>query len=153
MRLDAVASLLAAIFTVAACWGAGILVIERVGAKLSRAERFPLAFILGASLVHLFVFAAMALHVAYKPVWVIAFTALIVGGVWRSLLQGGTEYFRVLPRAMRVLVAVISIPFTVLYLANAWAPETSPDGASYHLEIIARYLRAHRFERILTNMY
>jgi hypothetical protein len=153
MKLDALASLLAAGFTVAACWGAGMLVIDRIGAKLSRSEKFPLAFILGASLVHLFVFAAMALHVAYKPVWVVAFTGLIVAGVWRFLHQGACEYFVGMPRGMRALVLIIATPFTVLYLANAWAPETSPDGASYHLEIIARYLRAHRFERILTNMY
>ncbi len=153
MRLDAWAALFGAIFTVAACWGAGIIVIERIGAKLSRAEKFPLAFILGASLVHLFVFAAMALNVAYKPVWVIAFTALIVAGVLRVRFLAGVEHFRMLPRAMRFVVGAIAIPFTALYLANAWAPETSPDGASYHLEIIARYLRAHRFERIATNIY
>ena len=153
MKMDALAALFSAIFTVAACWGAGTLVIERIGAKLGRAEKFPLAFILGASLVHLFVFAAMALHVAYKPIWIIAFTALIAAGVWRSRFPGATEYFVALPRAMRALVFIVATPFTALYLANAWAPETSPDGASYHLEIIARYLRAHRFERILTNMY
>ena len=84
MKLDALAALFAAVFTVAACWGAGTLLIERIGAKLARAEKFPLAFLLGASLVHLFVFAAMALHVAYKPVWVIAFTALIIAAAWRS---------------------------------------------------------------------
>lgn len=153
MKLDALAALFSAVFTVAACWGAGTLLIDRIGAKLGRAEKFPLAFLLGASLVHLFVFAAMALHVAYKPVWAIAFAAVIIAGAWRSLFLGSSEYFRVMPRAMRVAVAAIATPFTALYLANAWAPETSPDGASYHLEIIARYLRAHRFERILTNMY
>jgi hypothetical protein len=43
--------------------------------------------------------------------------------------------------------------FFVLYLANAWAPETSPDGSGYHLGFIARYLRAHAFERVTTNWY
>jgi hypothetical protein len=38
MRLDAVMSLFAAGFTVAACWGAGMLVIDRIAAKLSRSE-------------------------------------------------------------------------------------------------------------------
>jgi hypothetical protein len=153
MTLEALAALFSAAFTVAACWGAGMLVVERTGAKLARAERFPLAFIVGASVVHLFVFVAMALHFAYKPVWVIAFTALIAGGAWRSRGIASITEFPKLHPAMRALAAAISIPFTALYLANAWAPETSPDGASYHLEIIARYLRAHRFERIATNMY
>ena len=152
MKLDALAALFSAAFTVAACWAAGTLVIERTGAKLARSERFPLAFMVGASLVHLFVFVAMTLHFAYKPVWVIAFTALIAGA-WRSRFTLPTAEFPKLHPAMRALAAAISIPFTALYLANAWAPETSPDGASYHLEIIARYLRAHGFERIPTNMY
>lgn len=153
MRLEALAALFAAAFTVAACWGAGTLAIARTGAKLSRSEHYPLAFAVGASLVHLFVFAAMALHFAYKPVWVIAFAILIAGGVWRWRRTTFSGEPPRLSSAMRGLTAVIAIPFTALYLVNAWAPETSPDGASYHLEIIARYLRAHRFERILTNMY
>ncbi len=190
MSKDALAALVAACFTIAACWGAGMILIERVGAKLARAEQVPLAFLLGASLVHLFVFAALAFHVGYKPVWVIGFLGLIIAGVWRSRVSGrapladargsesqtnrnpdrkGGEQVRFhadsdrlsgeaksppgVPPAIRVLLAAISVPFTALYLVNAWAPETSPDGASYHLEIISRYLRSHRFERMPTNMY
>jgi hypothetical protein len=154
MKLEAMAALLAAVFTVAACWGAGMILIERVGARLSRAESFPLAFILGASLVHLFVFVALALHFAYKPVWIVAFAGLIAAGAWRSgfSIQAKDPPAK-LSTAIRVLLGVIAAPFTVLYLVNAWAPETSPDGSSYHLEIIARYLRAHRFEPITTNIY
>jgi 4-amino-4-deoxy-L-arabinose transferase-like glycosyltransferase len=32
-------------------------------------------------------------------------------------------------------------------------PETSPDGATYHLGLVSRYLRAHGFERITTSMF
>src|ERR1700677_2431973 len=155
MSKDALAALVAACFTVAACWGAGTILIERIGAKLARAEQVPLAFLLGASLVHLFVFAALTLHVGYKPVWIIGFVGLIAAGVWRSRVSGrscgsfdsatnrnpdrqGGEQVRfhadadrfpakvkakdlpALHPAMHVLLAAISIPFTALYVVNAW---------------------------------
>ena len=41
----------------------------------------------------------------------------------------------------------------VLYLTNAMAPEASPDGAGYHLGLVARYLREHGFVRITDNLY
>jgi hypothetical protein len=41
----------------------------------------------------------------------------------------------------------------VLYLANAMAPEVSPDGAGYHLGLASRYLREHGFVRITDNLY
>ena len=40
------------------------------------------------------------------------------------------------PRAVRYLFGVIAAVFTVLYLFNAWAPEISPDGSSYHLGLV-----------------
>ena len=43
--------------------------------------------------------------------------------------------------------------FLVLYLANAMAPEISPDGATYHLGLVGRYLREHGFVRITDNLY
>jgi hypothetical protein len=43
--------------------------------------------------------------------------------------------------------------FAVVYLVNAWAPEVSPDGAGYHLGLVARELRVHGFEPITNDMY
>ncbi len=43
--------------------------------------------------------------------------------------------------------------YVVLYLTNAMAPEASPDGATYHLGLVSRYLGAHGFVRITDNMY
>jgi len=147
-------ALASAAFTVAGCWGAGVWLIARTGAKLTRAEKFPLALVTGASLVHLFVFAAMALHVAFKPVWVIGLAALIAVGVRGSrsgeAVKAPGDRLKPVPR---VLFSAIFAVFTVYYLANAWAPEISPDGSGYHLEIIAGYLHAHKFFRVPTNMY
>lgn len=150
---DSVLALVSALATVGACWGAGIVLIERIGAKLTRLERNALALVSGAPLIHAFVFAACALHAGYKAVWAIAFAAVIAAGMWRSRALATVPAPGDLPRPVAAVFALISGVFSVLYLANAWAPETSPDGAGYHLEIVARYVRAHGFFPITTNMY
>ena len=43
--------------------------------------------------------------------------------------------------------------FGIVYLVNALAPEMSPDGSTYHLPLVARYLSAHAFEPITSNLY
>jgi Dolichyl-phosphate-mannose-protein mannosyltransferase len=151
MKLEALAALFSAAFTVAASWGAGTILLARAKVSLTRLEQFALAFVLGASTVHLFVFAALAMHVAYKPVWIVVFAALIAFG-WRRYKANPSAHSKIHP-AIRTTFGVIFAVFTIFYFVNAWAPEISPDGASYHLEIIARYLRAHRFFPIPTNMY
>ena len=148
---QALAAILGAAFTAAACWAAGVLAIAWCGAKLRKAETFPLAFVLGASCVHLAVFAVMAAHIAYKPVWWILLGGLIVAGVWKRPKPDLTADTAT-KSWLSILFAGIFAAFTVLYLANAWAPEISPDGAGYHLTIVAKYLRAHGFERIGTSM-
>ena len=55
--------------------------------------------------------------------------------------------------AMRMLWGIVFGLYVVLYLANAMAPEVSPDGAGYHLGLVARYLREHGFVRITDNLY
>jgi hypothetical protein len=151
---ESIEALLSAAFTVATCWGAGILLIERTGARLSRIEKHALAFVTGASLIHLFVFAMFAIHAAYKPVWLIAFAAVIALGARRSRFVAMVEAKSApVPRAIRILFGAIFAVFSVWYLASAWAPETSADGSSYHLEMVVRYLRAHAFFPITSNMY
>jgi hypothetical protein len=58
-----------------------------------------------------------------------------------------------LSRPWKVLFGVVFGAFTVLYFFNALAPEVSPDGSTYHLGLVARYLREHGFTRITTSMY
>jgi len=153
---QAFAAILGASVTSAACWGAGTLAIRWSGAKLSRVETFPLAFVLGASCVHLAVFTVMAAKIAYKPVWWFLLGGLLAAGVWKRPKRpkfGGSWGIAASELWWLIPFAAIFAVFSVLYLANAWAPEISPDGAGYHLTIVAKYLRAHGFERIGTNMY
>jgi hypothetical protein len=155
--MKALAALAGAAFTVAACYALGSVMAARLGVRLRRGEKFPLAFVLGAALLHLAVFAILALKIAYKPVlWVLLAACLVMAlrtGDWRLPAPDAAPAETALPRGFRYLFGVIAAAFTVVYLFNAWAPEISPDGASYHLGFVARYLRARGFERITTNMY
>src|SRR5689334_25303984 len=120
--MKAIAALAGAAFTVAACYGLGAILAARLGARLRRDEKFPLAFILGAALLHLAIFAIMTVHIAYKPVLIALLAACIaaavVTGDWRlpPEMPGQTP----LPRAIRYLFGAIAGAFTVLYLFNAW---------------------------------
>src|SRR5580698_444746 len=88
---QAFAAMFGAAFTVAACWGAGVLAIAWCGAKLRKAETFPLSFVLGAACVHLAVFAIMAAKIAYKPVWWVLLGGLIGAGIWKHPSLAKTE--------------------------------------------------------------
>jgi len=148
---QAVAALFGAGFTVAACYAAGTLVIDRLGVVLRRDERFPLAFVLGAACLHLVIFAILVLHLAYWPV-LVGVLAVTIG----LSLRGKARRSKPAPALswpLRVVFGLCAGAFSILYLVNAWAPEVSPDGGGYHLGLVARQLRNHGFEKITTNMY
>jgi hypothetical protein len=145
--LQALAALVGALATVAACYAVGAFLIDRVGAELRRMERFALAFILGAACLHLLIFAVLALKIAYWPVVV---GLLVVGPL--AYARGSEAPIPSRDRQGAVAL-LLFLPFTVLYVFHAWAPESSPDGSGYHLGLVARYVEAHGFERITTNMY
>ena len=153
--MKALAALAGAASTVAACYGLGTILAARLGVRLRRDEKFPLAFVLGAAVLHLAIFAVMALHIAYRPVLIALLAACvgaaIVTGDWR--LPATVPHETPLPRIVRYLFGAIAAVFTVLYLFNAWAPEISPDGSGFHLNLVALYLRAHGFKPVLTNVY
>jgi hypothetical protein len=149
----AILALLGAGSTCAACYASGALLIDRLHLKLRRTEQFPLALIVGGACLHLAVFAILAMHIAYWPVLVSLLLAVIgvavKNGSWR--LSG--DCFEPLSPSLRILSAILFGAFTIIYFLHAWAPELSPDGSSYHLGFVARYLRNHGLERITTSMY
>ncbi len=154
--MRALVILAGAAVTAAACYTLGSVLAARTGVRLRRGEKFPLAFVLGASVFHLAIFAVLALHIAYKPVlWTLLAACVAMAirtGDWRLPAAEEARPETQLPVAIRYLLGVVAAMFTTLYLFNAWAPEMSPDGASYHLGLTARYLRARGFERITTDM-
>ncbi len=150
---QALAALFGAGFTVAACYAAGTLLINRLHVAMRRPERLPLAFLLGAACLHLAMFAVMALHVAYTPVIVAVLVGLIGAAVWKGSWRDDKADTLPFSTPLKMLLGVCLGAFGLLYFIHAWAPEGSPDGSSYHLGLIARYLRNHGFERITTSFY
>jgi hypothetical protein len=140
-----VTALLGAALVAAACYGLGARLIALVGAKLDRWERLSLAFLLGAACLHLAIFAASALRIAYWPVVMIVMLAAICCTPRGALYKTAEQSFSP--------ALLLFVPFFVLAFFHAWAPESSPDGAGYHLALVARYFRAHGFERITNNMF
>jgi hypothetical protein len=153
---EAAAALFGAGFTVAGCYAAGALVIDRLRVALRRDERIPLAFVLGAACLHLAVFAILALHLAYVPVLAGLLAAIIGMALWTGAWRGHTENAKPVPplsTAQRAIFGVCAAAFSILYFVNAWAPEASPDGGGYHLGLVARELRNHGFQKITTSFY
>ena len=112
---------------------------------------------LGAACLHLAVFAILALHIAYWPVLVALLAGTIAAALWTGAWRGvRTERGQPVAPLSKTLLAVFGScagVFAIVYLVNAWAPEVSPDGAGYHLGLVARELRAHGFEPITTDIY
>jgi len=154
---QALAALFGAGFTVAACYAAGSLVIERLRVALGRDERIPLAFVLGAACLHVAIFGILALHIAYWPV-LAGVLAITIGtavwtGAWRGVRTDSSKPAPPLSRPLLVVFGLCVGAFSIVYFVNAWAPEVSPDGGGYHLGLVARELRVHGFEATPTNFY
>jgi len=110
----------------------------------------------GAALLSLLVCALCGAGLVY-PLVLLAIGFLAIGAAvkvgqgWGGLAGGAPAPRRY--TAMRILWGIAFGMYLVLYLANAMAPETSPDGAGYHLGLVSRYLREHGFVRITDNLY
>ena len=152
--MQALAALLGAAWTVFACYSLGSAAVSWTGAALRGVEKL----VLGASFLHVLVFATLALEIAYVPVLVTLLAAASCAGVltgvfrvgaWGELEWPSTKW----GAALKYCCAGTALVFTALYFPHAWAPEFSADGSSYHLGLVARYLRAHGFEQVTTSMY
>lgn len=137
--MEAIRILFGAAFTVAAAMGCG-------AAVLRGAVRDPgIRFVTGAALLSLAVFALCSVGWAY-PLVFLAVGALAIAAGWRW-----APVFKT-PEMPRIL-ALFFLLFLILYFFSAMAPETSPDGAGYHLGLVSQYLRWHGFHPITWNFY
>ncbi len=156
-------------FTVLAAGALGRWFLRASGAwpVFTRWERTIFAFALGSAWLSNLVFLLCAVRLAYP----IAFLLLGVGALWlgrrgRAEAAAGEEPRREPgPHAgpysgsqpgnawsIWLFAAPASI-YLYLYLGHALAPETSPDGAGYHLGLVGRYFGEHGFSRITSHMY
>ncbi len=84
----------------------------------------------------------------------VGWAAPVVFGVAAGVTVIGSALAR-RPRIVRLEPAwiLVFVPFAVLYLVNAAAPEMSGDGSGYHLGEVRRYFDAGRMVAITTSMY
>ena len=134
--------LFGALFTVAVSLALGSMVCAKAVAD------WPVRFVVGAAVLNLSVFFLCCAQLAYPLVFAV-FGAVAIGlVVWLAKPRPRPS----LPSLNYFFLLLFGIYF-VLYFFNAMAPESSPDGAGYHLGLVSRYLRSHGFHPITWNIY
>jgi hypothetical protein len=141
-----------AALAILSCLAAGRLMVDRFGAGLPAWERWLVSFPVGAACLHLLVFLLAAGRLARKGVLISLGVALILAA-WRWRRDAPAAPSPRMPRAWTFALAGVFAVFGGVYLVNAMAREHSPDGVTYHLGLVARYLRERGFRRLTTNMY
>src|SRR4249919_224651 len=130
---QAVYILFGAAFTVVVAIAAGRLILRMAGTRLTSSEEDSVAFVAGSAVLSLLVFLLLAVGLARKGIF-LALGVAILAAAWRAgAHRRGTERLVRMPPLSRWLYIVVFAAFTCLYVANAMAPEISPDGVSYHL--------------------
>ena len=130
----------------------GAYIFRRLNLRFERVEHLSLALAVGAACLSQIVFFLCSIGLARRNVFV-AIGLLSVIAVVRprgieTWSRGGS-----IPLRWRCLFGVLFASFGTVYLVNAMAPEMSPDGSTYHLPIVMRYLEAHGFESDAHNFY
>lgn len=146
------AILFGALFTVATALALGKLLFRAVRLAASPLEEWTLALPVGGACLSALVFLAAVLKLARPGVFLTLGAAALAGAVWARVWKTGSAAAP-LPRSWRILGIAAAIPFTILYFFNAMAPESSPDGSSYHLALVGLYARSHALVFVPTNMY
>lgn len=118
-----------------------------IAGLLARQLPLPAAFVVGACPLSLAVTLIALGGAAYPSVFLVLGSAVLVAG-WRRRVWRQWRRLEI-PRWFWLGFA----PFFVLYLANAMAPELSPDGMAYHLGLVQMYAQAHSLPRVPDNMY
>ncbi|MBI1791466.1 MAG: hypothetical protein HYR60_28390 [Acidobacteria bacterium] len=145
--------LFGALFTVAVSLALGKLLLRALAAPLPRQEEHAAAFAAGSACLSLIVFLLSAAHLARKGVFLGLGAAILALAIRRGAHRPHGDPLPPLGRFWKWVFGVPYAVFGLLYLLNALLPEISPDGSSYHLAIVAGYLRARGFTPITTNMY
>src|SRR5437867_2175644 len=118
---QAAAIVLSAGFSAVACYATGVLALYYCGLheRLRRAEYAPLAFVLGASFLHLEVFAILTLHLAYKPVLVIMLAVPIAMTIPNRLWRPPASRDTPLSPGLRIVFGLCFAVYCVFYFVNA----------------------------------
>ena len=149
---EAISALIAAAMVYCAALCAGLTLVRALQLDLAPEEERFFGFLSGAALLSLVVFALAALHLAYTAVYAALAAACVAVFFWRG--RGGLRRsLGPVPTIWRLLFWACYGAYFYYYFPNALAPETSPDGVTYHVGLIARYFQLHSYQWSTTNMY
>jgi hypothetical protein len=142
------AILFGALFTVATATSLGILLLG------DACRDWPVRFVAGAGVLSFLVLLLAAAGLVYPA----AFAALGAGAIlacrpWRIRWPRSDAARWPKSSVKNILLFVIFIAYFYIYFLRAIAPEVSPDGSTYHLGLVARYLREHGLHPITWNLY
>ncbi|HVP47870.1 MAG TPA: hypothetical protein VMT32_14850, partial [Bryobacteraceae bacterium] len=141
------------LLTVLVSWCTGKLLFRRLSVHLHRQEEDVMAFTLGSACLSMLIFLICVIHLAYKPVFLAIALAATAAGIQQRIWRPGAERLPRLSGPCRLLFYTVYVAFAGVYLVNAFAPEASPDGSSYHLGFVAQYARTRGFVAIPDNFY
>lgn len=148
-----IAILLGTLLTGGASLCLGTVLFRKLRIQADPVEYLALAFVVGSACFSQVVFFLCSVGLARQSVF------LAIGLLAATAALGLTRRIETrppLPSLSRRWKFLLGLPFAIfgsVYLVNALAPEMSPDGSAYHLPLVARYLSAHAFVPITSNLY
>jgi len=142
------AILFGALFTVATATALGTLLLGKACGD------WPIRFVAGAGVLSFLVFLLASAGLVYPGVFAaLGVAAILVCRPWQRRTGAEQRIRSPLYTFHLVVIILIFSAYFYIYFLRAIAPEVSPDGATYHLGLTARYLREHGFHRITWNYY
>ncbi len=139
--------------TVGASAALGSLLLRSLRGQLRRTEYAVFAFLCGSAAMSLLVFLLGAAHLVRRGVLQALAAGLIAAAVWDYRKYGAGGRLPRMPLVWTALLIAVMAVFGFQYFFHALAPEVSPDGSAYHLEVVGAYARANGLVPIPTNMY
>jgi hypothetical protein len=141
------------LLTVCVCWSLGKLLLQSLSLRFFRQEELAFSFVVGSACLSMLMFALAAAGLVHRGV-LLGLAALILAlAFWKRAYRLSAESLPPLPQFWRILFYSVYAVYAGLYLFSAFAPESSPDGAGYHLGLAKAYLRNHGFGRITTDFH
>ena len=139
--------------TVWVSWCLGRILFGALSLKLYRGEANLLAFITGSACLSTLVFGLSAVHLVSRTMFLIVLVVVTGLVAWRQTYWPVLDSSPTMSAGWTVLFWACYLPFAGMYLMHAGAPEASPDGSSYHLGLVGRYLHDGGFSRITTDFH
>ncbi len=130
--------LFGAAFCIATAYALGVVLVRRSVPRV-------ITFAIGAAALSLLVFLLLCVGAANRWSFAALGAAAVAGSVALRRTPAVEAVKEPADRITRALAAIIIVAFGVFYAVNALAPETSPDGMTYHLGLVSEYARLGRF--------